>query len=174
MLTALVVLGELILTVLGQMNCSAYSVDNSTDSPIAYKWFPPGTVNTGASAFADARTFCQSQCAEGCQLAIVRNLSTVSFLYSLQAIGLASAPGWSHAFIGLTQNSSGTWLWLDGQVCNYNSSSDKRCYGKCTFDNSGQYAGLIQSWDSFDDFLAADGDGSFICEVNSKFSCPSA
>jgi hypothetical protein len=157
------VLCDLLLTVtiLAQLDCSDYTVDRSTDLPYAYRFFPKSTVASGNGSWSRAQAFCAGKCGDGCQMAIIRNVSTTAFLLSLQAVSNTVT------YIGL-QNSSGTWTWIDGQVCDPNLITDERCYGNCQFDSNGKYGNLNQGYPRIDDVDEVGTDGSVFCEVKCK------
>jgi hypothetical protein len=166
-------LSLLLLVVDGDsMDCSFYTVDTTSGAPYAYRWFPPDTIPVGSN-WEDANSFCARQCETGCQLAIVRNTSTVTFLYSLQTqgqIALNSSQA-VKSFIGLS-NQFGVWKWNDGQVCDRSLISDPRCGNNVTnFDNSGTFGAIsrcacIHDWTFVNKIDDTPGDGtSFYCEV---------
>jgi hypothetical protein len=103
-------------------------------------------------------------------MAIVRNVSTAAFLKGL----LGSPSSYSSAFVGLQRNSSGIWVWNDGQVCNWTLSTDERCNGNCQFDGSGAYEvfvlePLFSNTTRMND-ITDTNDGSVLCEVKCKYS----
>jgi hypothetical protein len=71
-------------------------------------------------------TYCSSQC-PGCRLGIVRNVTTVPFFFNMLELGKSAFNlSRTFSFIGMQKNSSsGTWVWMDGQVCDCNSLTDE-------------------------------------------------
>jgi hypothetical protein len=152
---------SVLVTVQGQINYSDYTVDTSLGLPCAN-----GTVPYGLDSWS-ANSYCVGFCG-GCQLAIARKASSVPFFYSLQAQGRSQFQLYSTStsYLGLKESASGIWIWNDGEVCNASSPADARCYGVCSSDGGGLYAGIWSSKaDKMDDFDITQAEGSLFCEV---------
>eukprot|EP00475_Leptophrys_vorax_P028861 TRINITY_DN4201_c0_g1_i1.p1 TRINITY_DN4201_c0_g1~~TRINITY_DN4201_c0_g1_i1.p1 ORF type:complete len:847 (+),score=144.13 TRINITY_DN4201_c0_g1_i1:40-2541(+) len=177
--------------------CSGYSVEPGTGVPIAYKYFPPGSVlpNVATPRWNFSRAFCSQQClpsATGCQLAIARNTTTVPFLYKLVTDGetanAVSSPNARCNWLGLSRNGAySNWTWFDGKICNSSNPKDERCYGRLVYSNNNNYsyAGILtgSSWSGYTSkqllgvpSLEAYNQGSAICEIPisqcSQNACP--
>jgi hypothetical protein len=153
----------------GLYNCSQFSIDRDSGLPYAFQWFPPDTISN--KTWEAALAYCSSLFdGNVAQLAIARKTSTVSFLFSLQADGSAALGIYSiESYIGMRQNSSGIWVWIDGVVCDPNSPSDERCSGNCQFDNSGPYAGIWSGWEDKIDDTNSGYASSLFCEIPRNF-----
>jgi hypothetical protein len=100
-------------------------------------------------------------------MVIVRSVSTFAFLLSLQANGVGIG-GYAATFVGLQKNSTGNWVWIDGQDCDFNLISDERCYGNCAFDGDGPYGNINRNFPVLDDMAEYHSDGSVFCEAKCK------
>jgi hypothetical protein len=127
------------VTSAGAINCSTAYMDIGAGTNYTYRFFNGwGTITQAAG-----RSYCQSLCSSGCDLAQGRFSYSATRFFSLMSNAVSGGEAW----IGLTRPTGGsvsTMYWLDGRSCS-SVASDSVCFNNVDFNTATDLFGTMWS-----------------------------